>query len=134
MGCVAPSEMCSRTAVADLSAQAAAPGSRPAPAARPAAADQPELHGSLDPLGEEQHAPPAPSARPEAAAFSQALGAQSDDSLVALGGGDQEKSLSLSGWNRDSRSMQGTDLPGSSARPEAHPAQVPQLAPMILLL
>ena len=130
---VALSETRSCAAFAGLSTKAASQGSSPAPAAKPAAPDPVQLHGSMDLLGEVQRPSPVPSATPEPAASSEALRAQSDDSLVALGRGDQEKSLSLSGWNRDTSSVPGTDLPGSLACPEAHPAQVPHPTHITLL-
>ena len=126
--------MCLRIPLAGASMQAASHGSSPARAPKTAAPDPAQLHGGLDLLGEVQHPPPAPSATPEPAASSEALRAQSDDSLVALGRGDQEKSLGLSGWNRDSSSMPGADQPESSARPETQPAQVAHLTPTTLLL
>ena len=114
-------------AIAGRSMEAAAQGGSPAPAAEPAAPDLAQLHGSLDLLGEVQQTSPAPSAIPNIAASSGALHAQSDDSLVALGQGEQGKSLSLSGWNSESRIVQDTSMIGSSARPDAQIAQVTQL-------
>ena len=107
--------------------EAAAQGGSPAPAAQPAAPDLAQLHGSLDLLGETQQTSPAPSAIPNTAASSGAMQAQSDDSLLALGQGDQGKSLSLSGWNSESRIVQHTSIMGSSARPDAQITQVTQL-------
>ena len=116
------------------SAQASPQQSRPAGVAGAAPQASSPIGTSLDLLSASEHpSAMAASSAPIAAnaAAGEASRATSDDSLAALGAGEQEKSLSLSGWNKSSSGrVQDRNMAQALIPQESTTAQVPHLSDM----